>query len=176
MSVPQGSSTRISGAILAASPHYVDPHTGRPGSAGLLGQFPDELARDARVRNDDDRILACAAYWVAELPRVDSVREAQLRRRGYLGRPMANGGAVHACLLTADENVKAKASLSHGLWANSASAFLLHLRHTRAEAVRASHAAHVAHLERARAASATQFHRARAAGAAAVQQAKMHRH
>jgi hypothetical protein len=88
---------------------------------------------------------------------------------------MASGGAVHACLLTADENVKAKASLSHGLWANSASAFLLHLRHTRAEAARAAHAAHVAHLERARAASASEFHRARAAGAAAVQQATMHR-
>jgi hypothetical protein len=82
MPVSQGIHTRISGAILAASPHSVDPHTGWPGSAGLLGQFPDELARDARVRNDDDRILACAAYWVAELPRVDSVREAQLRRRG----------------------------------------------------------------------------------------------
>jgi hypothetical protein len=125
------------------TPHYVDPVAGLHGGAGVIGQFFDETASDVPVRNDDDRVLACAVYWVRELANITDAREQALRLRGYTGGPLSSGRPAHACLLTADENVKAKAKLSHGLWANNATSFLQHLLHNRRERTRAAGAAAV---------------------------------
>lgn len=124
-----GSIARVAPAAQRANQFCAPPSRDWSGGV-LLGQQPHETVRDVETAEADDRILACAKYWHRQLEGgwATEALDDRLRRRGYSGPKLHRRSTkANVQLLTADLNVRAKAWLEHGIWAESAPNFLAHL-------------------------------------------------